>query len=513
MAGMFDTGANALLGIGQNTVQPQTNLLQNIAAAQGIKNQALDYTHNALALGAKKAEGAAYAHNYNALTGEYNMPGVQAEMAKSSAGQYGLPEAVTTIRSQQGKQTSNDAAQLGLATASRNAIGSVLSFVGSNPDPAHLEAGSRMAKAVLPKGQWGQVDAIVQQISQNPDGIQGGVKQLVNSMQSAPDQQGNTYGTAGATLDNGQQVIVGNQGSAINGGHFQPTTTVQKQVSPDSNATLTPVTMKDPETGQMITVYRPAGELRQPSGGGNFTGRRIDTSGGGNSEPMYGAPTGYNEQYKTGQDVQNSLANQQSDVTQNIATLRNLDSLLSSIPQNARSRTLKDITNNLSKFGIGGKDAESYATLAQEIDKAGTTLRKQMMDSGGGPHTNAGLSDLEHITPGMEMTPTAARALTNEMLTAALYQQGRQKIAAGEKDPTKVLSTLADYGRNFDPRFATIQRLGPEEGREYAKSHISDQREYADAVRRMARAQREKGYDYGLTPQQVDRILGLQNGR
>lgn len=512
MAGMFDTGANALLGIGQNTVQPQTNLLQNIAAAQNIKNQALDYTQNALALGAKKAEGAAYAHNYNALTGEYNMPGVQAEMAKSSAGQYGLPEAVTTIRSQQGKQTSNDAAQLGLATASRNAIGSVLSFVGSNPDSAHLDAGSRMAKAVLPKSQWGQVDAIVQQISQNPDGIQGGVKQLVNSMQSAPDQQGNTYGTAGATLDNGKQVIIGNQGSALNGGYFHPTTTVQKQVSPESDAMLIDATIKDPKTGQMITVKLPASMLRSDDGNGKFTGRRIDTAGGPEL-PMSGAPAGYNEQYKTGQDVQNSLANQQSDVTQNIATLRNLDSLLSSIPQNARSRTLKDITNNLSKFGIGGKDAESYATLAQEIDKAGTTLRKQMMDSGGGPHTNAGLSDLEHITPGMEMTPTAARALTNEMLTAVLYQQGRQKIAAGEKDPTKVLSTLADYDQNFDPRFATIQRLGPEEGREYAKSHISDQREYADAVRRMARAQREKGYDYGLTPQQVDRILGLQNGR
>lgn len=512
MAGMFDTGANALLGIGQNTVQPQTNLLQNIAAAQDIKNQALAYSQNALAMAAKKATGAAYAHNYNALTGEYNMPGVQSEMAQSPAGQYGLPDAVTTIRNQQGKQVSNDTDQLQLANASRNAVGSVLSFVGSNPDAAHLSAGEKMAKAVLPKSQWGQVNAVVQQIAQHPDGIQGGVKQLVNSMQGAEGQQGNVYGKPGATVDNGQQVIIGTQGSAMTGGQFRPSTTVQKQVGPESNAIMLPVTMKDPDTGQMITFYRPAGQLRQSTGDGNFTGRRINTAGGA-SEPMDGAPAGYNEQYKTGQDVQNSLANQQNAVTQNIATLRNLDSLLFSIPQNARSRKLKDITNNLNKFGIGGKDAERYATLAQEIDKAGTTLRKQMMDSGGGPHTNAGLSDLEHITPGMEMTPTAARALTNEMLTATLYQQGRQKIAAGEKDPTKVLSTLADYDQNFDPRFATIQRLGPEEGREYARTHIADKKEYAEAVRRMARAQREKGYDYGLTPQQVDRILGLQNGR
>lgn len=500
--------ANALAPAPIQTANP----LEMAAQAASLKNALLGNQIEQTKFNSRKAAGAAYAHNYNALTGQYNMPGVQAEMGSTAAGQYGLPEAVTTIRSQQRQQTSNDAAQLGLATASRNAIGSVLSFVGSNHDSAHLDAGSRMAKAVLPKSQWGQVDAIVQQISQHPDGIQGGVKQLVNSMQGAEGQQSNVYGTAGATLDNGQQIIVGNQGSALNGGQFRPSTTVQKQVGPDSNAIMVPVTMKDPDTGQMITVYRPAGELRKSTGDGNFTGRRINTAGGA-SEPMAGAPAGYNEQYKTGQDMQNALAAQQNDVTQNIATLRNLDSLLSSIPQNARSRTLKDITNNLNKFGIGGEDAERYATLAQEIDKAGATLRKQMMDGGGGPHTNAGLADLEHITPGMEMTPAAARALTNEMLTAATYQQGRQKLAASIKDPTKVLSALADYDQNFDPRFATIQRLGPEEGREYAKSHISDQREYADAVRRMARAQREKGYDYGLTPQQVDRILRLQNGR
>lgn len=500
MAG-FDMNANALLDMGRGTVQPQNNLMPTIAQAAAVQNQLLGTKIRQAEYDAQLAQG-------NALLGATGADG-RTDYAKARATMARTPEAALGAAQAMSDQNVIRQQDLANTEAGKNAVGSILSYVGANPDQAHLFAAKRMAKAIFP-GQ--NVDAIVDQIAQHPDGIEGGIKQLVNSMQSTQDQQANAYGTPGATVDNGQQIIIGNQGSALNGGQFQPSTTVQKQVGPDSNASMVPVTKKDPITGQMITVYRPAGELRQSDGAGNFTGRRINTAGG-TSEPMSGAPAGYNEQYKTGQDMQNALATQQADITQNIATLRNLDSLLSSIPQNARSRTLKDITNNLSKFGIGGKDAERYATLAQEIDKAGTTLRKQMMDGGSGPHTNAGLSDLEHITPGMEMTPTAARALTNEMLTAATYQQGRQKLAASIKDPTKVLSALADYDQNFDPRFATIQRLGPEEGREYAKSHITDRAQYSDAVRRMARAQREKGYDFGLTPQQVDRILGASNGR
>lgn len=501
MAG-FDMNANALLGIGQGAVQSQNNLLPNIAQAAAVQNQLLGTKIRQAEYDAQLAQG-------NALLGATDAYGrtdyakARATMARTPASALGAAQAMSdqnTIRHQDIANTE----------AGKNAIGSILSYVRTHPDKEHLFAGGRMAKSIYP-GQ--NIDAIVDQIAQHPDGIKGGIDQLINSMQSAQGQQANAYGTPGATVDNGQQVIIGTQGSAMTGGQFQPSTTVQKQVGPDSNARMLPVTMKDPETGQMITVYRPAGELRQSNGGGNFTGRRINTAGG-TSEPMSGAPAGYNEQYKTGQNVQNSLSAQQSDVTQNIATLRNLDALLSSPElKNVRSRTLKDIANNASKFGIDWGGSKGYATIAQEIDKAGATLRKQMMDGGSGPHTNAGPLDLGHITPSIDMTPTAARALTNEILTSAIYQQGRQKLAASLKDPTKVLSALADYDQHFDPRFATIQRLGPEEGREYAKTHIADQREYADAVRRMARAQREKGYDFGMTPQQIDRILGAQDGR
>lgn len=511
MPGMFDTGANALLGIGQNTVQPQTNLLQNIAAAQGIKNQALAYQNELTKYKSKQAIGNALSRHVR-RDGSIDYGAAISDAAQNPDAAYGLPDAVTQNNSQQRQNIENQNAQLGLNQRRTGMLAGLAAPLMSNPNVTKGDVARQLGVGVA-HGliTMDQAQSAYSALPDDSDGIKQQVRGLMDASVGPEHSYNDAYGEM-RLVDDGGVLRWENVGSPASGQGGVPVGAgIEKQVSPESNATLTPVTIKDPETGQMITVYRPAGELRQPSGGGNFTGRRIDTSGGGSSEPMSGAPAGYNEQYKTGQDVQNSLANQQSDVAQNIATLRNLDALLSSPElKEYRSRTLKDIANNASKFTSYGKN---YATIAQEIDKAGTTLRKQMMDGGGGPHTNAGLSDLEHITPGIDMTTTAARALTNEMLTAALYQQRRQKIAAGVKDPTKVLSTLADYDRNFDPRFATIQRLGPEEGREYAKSHISDQREYADAVRRMARAQREKGYDYGLTPQQVDRILGLQNGR
>ncbi|KAB8122456.1 hypothetical protein D3W54_14795 [Komagataeibacter medellinensis] len=415
----------------------------------------------------------------------------------------------------------------------------------SDPTNANVQGYAAFMSRLTP-GASKQINTIASQVMALPT-----KEQRVEALKAAytahmGQEATNRVFGAPTMVDDGQTIQSGTQGSPMDGAAFSPASGVQKQVSPESDAALVPVWTRDPNNpdGGMVQTMTTAGSLRG-GGGSGFTGRqRIDTAGGsygsGNASsnggdgglpasgpasargapsgpvsqmPLASLPVGYEENVKTGQQVRNSLAAQQNDVTQNIATLRNMDALLGSVPKDARSRALKDIANNLNKFGLGGQDANRYATIAQEIDKAGTALRQQMMEGGGVPHTNAGLDDLGHVTPSMEMTPAAARALTNETLTRALHQQGRQKIAASQSDPTKVMSALADYDQAFDPRFATIQRLGPDEGREYARTHIPDQAQYAASVRRMAQAQRDQGYDYGLTPTQINRILGTQNGR
>ncbi|GBD55936.1 hypothetical protein [Gluconobacter wancherniae] len=224
MAG-FDTGANALLGIGQNTIRP-TNPSDHLAQALNIRNALLGNKIQQAEYDARMAGG-------NALlgatddTGRTDYAKARATMARDPKAAYGAAQAVR-------EQNAARADDLANTQAGKNAVGAILSYVGSNPDQAHLFAAKRMAKAIFP-GQ--PVDAIVNQIAQHPDGIAGGVAQLTNSMQAPGQQEANVYGTPGATVNNGQQTIIGTQQSAMNGGQFQPTTTVQQQTSPDTNST------------------------------------------------------------------------------------------------------------------------------------------------------------------------------------------------------------------------------------------------------------------------------------
>ncbi|MEW9272403.1 hypothetical protein [Gluconobacter oxydans] len=209
------------------TALPQpTNPLEFASQAIGVRNALLGNKIQQAKYDAEMAQG-------NALLGATGADGktdyakARATMASDPAAAYGAAQAVR----EQNAARSDDLAN---TVAGKNAVGAILSYVGSNPDPAHLYAAKRMAKAIFP-GQ--DVDAIVNQIAQHPDGIAGGVAQLTNSMQAPGQQEANVYGTPGATVNNGQQTIIGTQQSAMNGGQFQPTTTVQQQTSPETNST------------------------------------------------------------------------------------------------------------------------------------------------------------------------------------------------------------------------------------------------------------------------------------
>ncbi|MBS1060768.1 hypothetical protein [Gluconobacter sp. Dm-44] len=491
-----------MAGFNTNALMPtplpqQTNPLEFASQAIGVRNALLGNKIQQARYDADMAQG-------NALLGATGADGrtdyakARAAMARDPKAAYGAAEAVRQQNAARLEDLSN-------TEAGKNAVGAILSYVGANPDQAHLYAAKRMAKAIFP-GQ--NVDGIVNQIAQHPDGIAGGVAQLTNSMQAPGQQEANVYGTPGATVNNGQQTIIGTQQSAMSGGQFRPTTTVQQQTDPTFEHTYTNRTIMGPNGPVIMPMTQAQFDAYNGTHNG-FTGR-VDVTGSGSSNPAPTAiPVGAEEQAKTGLAVRNSLAGQQEGYAQNLSTLRNLDGLLSKIPADQRSRRLVEVENLLSKAGINFDGA----TLAQEIDKAGAAVRTQLMNDGSGPHTNAGMSDLEHITPGRNMTPEAARALTNEMITAMEYKQRRAAMAQRIQNPGTIMQELSNYDQNFDPRFFTIQRLGPQEGRAYAASHVADKAQYATSVRKMAQAQRDGKYDYGLTPDQVDRILGQKNAQ
>ncbi len=498
--GGFNT--NALMPTPIQTANP----LEMAGQAMSFKSALLGNQIQQAEYDARLAQGRALQGATDA-SGRTDYAKARAAMAADPAAALGAAEAYSAQNRNRAEDVLNQDEQLAFQTHASAAAADGMGRVIADPTDANVKGYAAFMSRLTPAAA-GQIGTIADQVMALPTKGQR-VEALKAAFTAHMGQEAsNRVFGAPTMVDDGQTIQTGTQGAAMDGGAFTPGGGVQHQLSPDSNAQLVQrVVMID---GRPTPVWTTAGAIRSAAPDG-FTGRTVDTSGvSGEAPALAGAPAGTEDMVKTGQGMQNALAAQQGDVSQNIATLENLNGLLGRLNgQQFRGQTMAQIANNLSKLGLGG----DYATLHQEIDKAATQLRKQMVEGGGFPHTNAGLADLEHMSPSAEMTPTAARALTNELLTAAQYQRGRQRAAAGIKDPTQVMQALAAYDQAFDPRFATIQRLGPEEGREYARSHISDPREYASSIRRMARAQRDHGYDYGLTAPQIERILGTPDGR
>lgn len=223
MAGLFDTGANALLGMGQGTVRP-TDPSEQMQRSLEIRNAILSSQMQQSELDSRRAWGAALLGATGA-DGQTDYAKARSSAAKDPAAAYGAAE---QMRQQNASRTDD----LANAEASKNAVGSIMSFVGANPDAAHLDAGARMARAILPKSQWGQVDAIVQQIGSHPNGIAGGVAQITNSMQGPQGQEQNVYG-APDSIDTGNANLIGTRSSAMRGGGFNATQAAPKNLTPE----------------------------------------------------------------------------------------------------------------------------------------------------------------------------------------------------------------------------------------------------------------------------------------
>jgi len=493
MAG-FDTNALA-----NPRYTPPANPLEMAGQALTLKNALLGNKIQQAEYDSRMASG-------NALTGATDANGntdynkARADYVRSGHS-FGAEEAFSRQNVARHEDVLNQDEQLAFQNHASNAAADGMGRLVDDPTNANVRGYAAFMKRLTPAAS-GQIDAITNQVLALPTA--GQRKEALKAAFTAhmgQEASNRVFGTP-TSVDDGQTIQTGTQASGMNGGAFTPASGVQRQLSPEANAQLQPV-MEDTPYGR-VQRYRTAGSIRAGEAPQGFTGRRVDVTGNGGGADA-GNPIGYEDQAKHGVAVQSALRDQQGEVSQTIATLRNLDGLIARIPKDARSRKLAEISNNLDKFGISPDPA--YATLSQEITKAGSTVRKQMMDTGAGPHTNAGLSELDHITPSMDMTPTAARALVNEQISKAEFQRARGQMVQGITNPTEVMQRLADYDANFDPRFATIRRLGPEEGREYARTHIGDPAQYAASLYRMARAARDKGYDYGMTQQQRDRII------
>lgn len=416
--------------------------------------------------------------------------------------------------------SANNTARSGTAKASddelafqehaRDAAAGAFIRTAQNPSDANIRGAGAFIAHLTP-GARGQIAATTRDLLALPTAQQRSeaIKTLATATLPGHERINQAFGTP-TSVDDGQTIQTGTQASGMDGGAFTPAAGVQRRTSPEFNSTYTNRTIMTPKGPVTMPMTQSQFDLYNGTHGG-FTGR-VDVTGKGASElPATAVPVGAEEQAKVGLDTKNRLATSMKSYRDEETNYRNMAGLLGALNgEQFRGMTLAQANNYADKLGWGHGQ---YATLTQELAKAAAKTRQAMMDGGSGPHTNAGMEELSYISPSPDMTIPAALALVHEGITGASQNGRRATYAQKVQNPMDVPRSLSEYDALYDPRFATIQRLGPQEGREYAKTHIADKAQYAASVRKMAQAQRDGKYDFGLTPEQVDRILGQKNGR
>ncbi|QQX91339.1 hypothetical protein IGS75_01465 [Gluconobacter sphaericus] len=237
MAGLFDTGANALLSMGQGTIQPQTNQLQNIAAAQGVQNQALEY-HNAL-LGqkARVAIGNALARHVR-KDGSIDYGSAIADAASNPDAAYGLPDAVTQNNSQQAQNIGNQGAQLELNQRKTGMLAGLAAPLMSNPDVTKGDVARQLGVGVA-HGliSMDQAQAAYSALPDDSAGIRQQVRGLLDASIGPAHAYNDAYGSM-QLVDDGGTLHWQNVGSPASGqGGQNVGGSIAKQTSPETNST------------------------------------------------------------------------------------------------------------------------------------------------------------------------------------------------------------------------------------------------------------------------------------
>ncbi|MBS1093831.1 hypothetical protein [Gluconobacter wancherniae] len=452
-----------MAGFNTNALMPtplaqQTNPLEFASQAIGVRNALLGNKIQQAKYDAEMAQG-------NALLGATGADG-RTDYAKARATMAQTPAAALGAAQAFREQNAARADDLANTEAGKNAVGAILSYVGSNPNQAHLFAAKRMAKAIFP-GQ--PVDAIVNQIAQHPDGIAGGVAQLTNSMQAPVQQEANVYGTPGATVNNGQQTIIGTQQSAMNGGQFQPTTTVQQQTSPDTNSTPMEVINPDGSRSyvrrdQVVGGAKPT-VPPEAMGSGRYPTQQ-PANPGYQAAPAAGQTEALAATAKAGADGANALMQASANRNDRMAMLGNMGSDLegfNSGPGYENLRHLASVVDNWT--GATWKsddiqDAQSFNKWAQNLANA----QSQALGTG----TDSKLAAAVHASPNSALQRGTNRLMIHQLQgnEDAINAKAQAWKASGMQ-PAQFQQWNQQFSQSFDPRAFQMIRMTPQERSTY----------------------------------------------
>ncbi|MGO2958769.1 MAG: hypothetical protein ACTIDN_06995 [Acetobacter sp.] len=484
----FDMNANALLGIGQGTVQPQNNLMPNIAQAAAVQNQLLAYKVQQAEFEGKKASGAAYAKNYNQLTGKYNMAGVYKDMGATEAGQYGLPQAVTTGLAQQGQGIANDTSQLNLNQHRMGMIAGMLAPYANRENltkqdlaPAY---GSAIAHGIMTIDQANQSYA---SLPQDGEALRQQVRGLYDAASGPENAYKDGYGTM-QLVDVGGHLEWQNVGSAASGqGGVAQGAPISKTLSPSEATELVNYTDDDgkPKIGTRSEVLRQngrggylgntakptvpldvMGDGRYPRGSQDFSGPGKSAQGaaaqGGDfsAGPAPGTIEAQQAAARAGAAGANALLQAASKRNDRLATLDNMETDLSKFSSGVGMDRIRGIQSVFQTFGIPWN--ESGVEAAQSFNKWAQQLANAQAQALGA--SDARLGAAEHANPNSRLQEGTNRLMIHQLKgnEDAINAKAQAWQASG-LPASKHLQWEQTFNQNFDPRAYQFLRMTPAE--------------------------------------------------
>lgn len=466
MAGQFDTGANALLGIGQGTVQPQTNQLQNIAAAQGIKNQALEYQNALLGQKAKLAQG-------NALLGATDASGrvdyakARATMARDPDAAYGAAAALHEQNASRHDDVLNQDEQLSFQEHARNAAAGAFIRAAENPTDANIR-GTGAFIARLTPGAREQIETTTKGLLALPRAAQRSeaIKTLATSTLPGHEQISQTFGTP-TSVDDGQTIQTGTQASGMDGGAFTPATGVQRQTSPEFNAAPTEIVNGDGSHSYVRRDQVVGGAQGRPTvppevmGSGRYPTAQ-PANPGYQSAPAAGQTAALTETAQAGAQGANALMHASANRNDRMAMLGNMSSDLegfNSGPGYENIRKAEQLFNVVSPLQVntpGIEAAQSFNKWAQNLANA----QSQALGTG----TDSKLAAAVHASPNSALQGSTNRLMIHQLMgnEDAINAKAQAWQKAGLQ-PAQFQQWNQQFSQSFDPRAYQLLRMTPDE--------------------------------------------------
>lgn len=466
----------AFSGFDTNALQPTplrtSNPLEMAGQAAQIKNALLANQVQQAEFDAQKAQGAAYAHHYNALTGKYDMPAVQAEMGASEAGQLGLPDAITRVRSQQSQQIGNDAQQLQLSQRRAGMIAGIAAPYLQKPDLTKTDLapayGTAIAHGLMSLEQANQSYA---SLPAGGDALKQQVRGLMDSSIGPEHSYQDAYGTT-QLVDDGGVLRWQNVSSPASGqGGRDVGAPIAKQTSPDFNSS--PMDVVNPDGSHSYVrrdqiVGTGGGRPTVPSeamGSGRYPSQQAGNPGY-QAAPAAGQTEAIAATAKAGAEGANALMQASANRNDRMAMLGNMASDLegfNSGPGYENLRKAEQLFNVVSPIQInssGIESAQSFNKWAQNLANA----QSQALGAG----TDSKLAAAVHASPNSSLQSGTNRLMIHQLQgnEDAINAKAQAWKSSGLQ-PAQFQQWNQQFSQSFDPRAFQMIRMSPAERTTY----------------------------------------------